>query len=687
MTSTYTPNKNLELPGYNDYVDSWNTPVNADFTAIDTALGGSTLLNATGASGDTTLTSTQYRPPQIIVSGVLSANVRLVIPAGVGGQWTVTNSTTGSYTLTMASAAGGSDITLPSGSTIVSCDGSSSGMRLSITSTSVQRVDTFSAGSTGLTPAVASVGNISLGGVLNIANGGTGRSTAPTSGQLLIGRSDGTYAISNLTGGSGITINNSSGAIEIVASSTAGGTVTSIGMSGGTTGMTWTSSSTNPIVSSGTFTLGGTLSVNNGGTGISSTPLSGQFPIGTGTTYSLGSITAGSGVGVALTSGNYVITNNGVTGLSASTGISVSGSTGSVTITNSGVTSISAGSGISVSGSTGAVTITATGSGVSSFSAGSTGLTPASATTGAVTLSGTLSVSNGGTGTGTAFTTGSVVFAGASGVYSQSNSNFFWDNTNSRLGLGTTSPSYTFSVSKSLSSNYVAGIVNSSTTAGSGALTVSSQTGFAIDVNTNSTAAGVYSLAATNLATSGGSGAVGVSSGSGGYAFRALAGGYSPFTGCHDGFILKTATPAPGDLLVDGVVVGKKLSDVITEVSVSATANQPVIGIFVQTYPAVIENVPPSMIGPDGQPDPAWYVYAPTHDLAVINAVGEGCLNVVGEGGNITKGDLLVASSTPGKAMKQADDILRSYTVARAREDAVFAPGEEKQIACIYLCG
>ena len=35
---------------------------------------------------------------------------------------------------------------------------------------------------------------------------------------------------------------------------------------------------------------------------------------------------------------------------------------------------------------------------------------------------------------GTAFTTGSVVFAGASGVYSQNNSNLFWDNTNNRLG-------------------------------------------------------------------------------------------------------------------------------------------------------------------------------------------------------------------------------------------------------------
>jgi hypothetical protein len=52
----------------------------------------------------------------------------------------------------------------------------------------------------------------------------------------------------------------------------------------------------------------------------------------------------------------------------------------------------------------------------------------------------TLTVAKGGTGTGTAFTAGSVVFAGASGVYSQDNANLFWDDTNNRLGIGTASP-------------------------------------------------------------------------------------------------------------------------------------------------------------------------------------------------------------------------------------------------------
>jgi hypothetical protein len=52
----------------------------------------------------------------------------------------------------------------------------------------------------------------------------------------------------------------------------------------------------------------------------------------------------------------------------------------------------------------------------------------------------TIGVGYGGTGTTTAFTTGSVVFAGASGVYSQNNSKFFWDNTNNRLGINTATP-------------------------------------------------------------------------------------------------------------------------------------------------------------------------------------------------------------------------------------------------------
>jgi hypothetical protein len=306
MTSTFTPNKNLELPGFNDYVDSWNTPVNADFTAVDTALGGVTNLNATAASGDVTLTSTQYRPLQIVISGTLTANVRYLIPSSVGGQWTVTNSTTGAFTLSVASAAGGSNITLPSGTTIVSCDGTATGMRLSLTSTAVT---SFSAGTTGLTPSTATQGAVTLAGTLAVANGGTGLTATPTNGQLDIGNGTG-FTRSTLTAGSGVTITNGAGSITI-SSATSGGTVTSVDVSGGTTGLT---TSGGPVTSSGTITLAGTLAVANGGTGITSTPSNGQIPIGNGSTYSAATLTAGSGISITNGAGSISVAATGQAG-------------------------------------------------------------------------------------------------------------------------------------------------------------------------------------------------------------------------------------------------------------------------------------------------------------------------------------------------------------------------------------
>jgi len=58
----------------------------------------------------------------------------------------------------------------------------------------------------------------------------------------------------------------------------------------------------------------------------------------------------------------------------------------------------------------------------------------------------TIGVTKGGTGTATQFTAGSIIFAGASGVYSQDNSKLFWDDTNNRLGIGTTTPVATLEV-------------------------------------------------------------------------------------------------------------------------------------------------------------------------------------------------------------------------------------------------
>jgi len=57
-------------------------------------------------------------------------------------------------------------------------------------------------------------------GITSVANGGTGTSNIPTNGQLLIG--NGTdYSLSVLTAGSGVTITNTAGHIEIAGNSSA----------------------------------------------------------------------------------------------------------------------------------------------------------------------------------------------------------------------------------------------------------------------------------------------------------------------------------------------------------------------------------------------------------------------------------------------------------------------------------
>jgi len=166
--------------------------------------------------------------------------------------------------------------------------------------------------------------------------------------------------------------------------------------------------------------------------------------------------------------------------------------------------------------------------------------------------------------------------------------------------------------------------------------------------------------------------------------------GYGPFTGAHDGLLPVAIEPEVGDLLVDDEVVAKSISDVLCTMTLSSEAEQAgVLGVFVARYAPVAEWAPAAMTEADAiTPVAEWTYYLATHDLVVVNAVGEGSVNVCGQGGDIAKGDLLCASDIPGKAMKQADNIVRSHSVARAREAMTFAsPEEVKQIACIYGCG
>ena len=122
------------------------------------------------------------------------------------------------------------------------------------------------------------------------------------------------------------------------------GTVTSVQVSGGSTGLTF---SGGPITTSGTITMAGTLAIGNGGTGVTNTPTAGQLLIGntTNSDYDLANLTAGTGISVTNGDGSITIAalNNGtVTSVGTGNSTFISGSGGPITGSGSLTYSLSA---------------------------------------------------------------------------------------------------------------------------------------------------------------------------------------------------------------------------------------------------------------------------------------------------------------------------------------------------------
>ena len=145
-------------------------------------------------------------------------------------------------------------------------------------------------------------------GIIPVASGGTGLSTIPTNGQLLIGNGTG-YTLNTLGVGAGISVTNGIGTIVVANTGV-------LSFTGGTTGLTPATATT------GNVTLAGTLVIANGGTNGSATPTAGAVAYGTGTAYGF---TAAGTAGQVLTSNGAGVptwtTNAGgdVTGPASST--------------------------------------------------------------------------------------------------------------------------------------------------------------------------------------------------------------------------------------------------------------------------------------------------------------------------------------------------------------------------------
>lgn len=208
-----------------------------------------------------------------------------------------------------------------------------------------------------------------------------------------------------LTAGTNVSISGTYPSFTINSTDQFAGTVTSVDVSGGTTGLSFTGG---PVTTSGTITMAGTLAVANGGTG-QTTFTDGQLLIGkTDGTLAKATLTAGTGVSVTNADGAITVANTApdqTVVLTAGTNVSITGTYPSFTINSTDqfvgtVTSVG-GTG-TVNGLT--LTGTVTSSGNLTLGGTLTGVDLATAVTG------TLPVANGGTNATATPTAGGVAF-------------------------------------------------------------------------------------------------------------------------------------------------------------------------------------------------------------------------------------------------------------------------------------
>jgi hypothetical protein len=293
----------LVTPTQGTLSGTWGDTVNYGISDyVDIAIAGTlsfagdgaiTLANTLGSASGNGITTTTAQYMVIRVTGTLTTP-KIITGPSYSKLYMVDNSATGS-TVTFK-AAGQSGISVAVGEKcFVYYNGTD---YVKVSSSVADGVTTIDFGSTGLTPNTATSGAVTVAGTLAIANGGTGTTsttfanlTTNVTGTLPIanggtGTTSTTFAnlTTNVTGilpvanggtatatpalvqGTGVTITGT-WPNQTIAATGSGGTVTSVDVSGGTTGLT---TSGGPISTSGTITLAGTLAVANGGTGITS---------------------------------------------------------------------------------------------------------------------------------------------------------------------------------------------------------------------------------------------------------------------------------------------------------------------------------------------------------------------------------------------------------------------------------
>jgi hypothetical protein len=312
---------------------------------------------------------------------------------------------------------------------------------------------------------------ISLDTPVSVANGGTGLSTTPTSGQLLIGNGS-NYTLSTLTAGSGVSITNSAGSITLSATGL-GGTVTAVTA----TGPLASSGGTTPDISIANATGTGSVVLDQGATISSATitaAVSASITTITGTSANITTVTGttagfssanitqlgSTSATIATLSGTNVTFSSGTISQLAATSATIATVSGTnATYSNGSFTSATV---TTVSGTTATYTsATVTNLALTSLTLANLSITSANITT----LSGTTATYTSGTVTnlnstsanittltGTTFgATATTQLRGASAAITNISgtsltitTNAYFATSSGNVGIGTTNPTFKF---------------------------------------------------------------------------------------------------------------------------------------------------------------------------------------------------------------------------------------------------